>query len=143
MLVQKRNRYNAYMNAYMKERYRRRRKEALELLGGRCVVCGSRRGLEFDHRDPKSKGRTIAAIWSYAAKRFWAEIIKCQLLCPEHHQAKSLRERGLSRAKGVHGNYQNYQRYKCRCALCRAAWNERNKVYKQRYRTKRRVKETT
>jgi 5-methylcytosine-specific restriction endonuclease McrA len=44
--------YNAYMNKYMKERYERRRSEAVASLGGKCVVCGTTDRLELDHINP-------------------------------------------------------------------------------------------
>lgn len=48
------------MNEYMKKRWRRRRKEAIKKLGGRCIQCGSTRLLEFDHTDQKTKAFTIS-----------------------------------------------------------------------------------
>lgn len=131
-----RQEYNAFMNEYMKAVYRRRRRAALRKLGGRCTKCGGRKRLEFDHRDPGTKTRRVAKMWTYSEERFWAEVEKCQLLCQRCHQEKSLAERGLKRAKGVHGNYMNYQRYGCRCDLCRAAWRKQQNEW--RWRTGRR-----
>jgi hypothetical protein len=130
--------YNAYMNAYMTVRYRSRRREAKKKLGGKCSRCGSTRRLEFDHLDPKTKYKVVAKMWSYSEERFWDEVGKCQLLCRECHQEKSLAERGLHRAKGVHGNYMNYSRYGCRCDQCKSAWTEKNREYKRRYRERKR-----
>ena len=70
-----------YMKRYMRERYQRRKKEALKHLGGKCSVCGSRKKLEFDHKDRKTKFKRIARIWSYSEVQFWGEVAKCQLLC--------------------------------------------------------------
>lgn len=84
--------FNAYHLAYMKKRWVRRRKEAVERLGGHCVVCGETRGLQFDHKDPKTKKFSIAGATSFSEKRFWKEVLKCQLLCKQDHKEKSNRE---------------------------------------------------
>jgi len=130
-----REEYNEYMRVYMLARIRRRRQEARKFLGGRCAKCGATRRLEFDHRDRKSKAERIAKMWTWSEKRFWVEIAKCQLLCTAHHQEKSLVERGMKRAKGVHGTAGNY-RYGCRCVLCKEAKNKAQNEW--RWRTGRR-----
>ena len=77
------------MNEYMKRRWRIRRRNAVAFLGGHCKDCGSVRGLQFDHKDPKQKSFTIARGSSFSDARFWAEIKKCQLLCGKCHVNKS------------------------------------------------------
>ncbi len=77
------------MNEYMKERYRKRRNEAIERLGGCCVNCGSDKDLEFDHKDPETKSFTIAHASSFSEKRWNEELVKCQLLCKDCHREKS------------------------------------------------------
>jgi len=42
------------------ERYHERIGEALDILGGKCIKCGSLENLEFDHIDPSSKLFTIS-----------------------------------------------------------------------------------
>ena len=139
-----REEYNAFMKEYMKARYQRRKLAALEKLGSKCAVCGSRDRLEFDHLDRSTKYRTIAKMWSYSETKFWAEIEKCQLLCQKCHQEKSFAERGMKRAKGVHGNYTNYRLYGCRCELCRVASRKQQNEYRWRTgRRKRRVCSST
>lgn len=44
-----------YMNIYMKRRWEIRRARAIEYLGAKCIECGSKNNLEFDHKDPNSK----------------------------------------------------------------------------------------
>lgn len=83
---------NSYMNEYMKRRYKERRAKAIEILGGKCVKCGSTENLQFDHTDPKTKGIPISKMWSSSAKNFARELIKCQLLCDDCHKEKSRAE---------------------------------------------------
>lgn len=58
----KRDSYNEYMRQYMKRYRDQRRADAIELLGGRCVDCGSTEDLEFDHIDRSEKRFTIGDI---------------------------------------------------------------------------------
>jgi 5-methylcytosine-specific restriction endonuclease McrA len=105
----------------MLERYHRRRKMALDFLGGRCE-CGSTKNLEFDHKIRSEKLFSIARMWGVAEVVFWKEIKKCQLLCAECHEKKTLRDLGQISAKTSHGTLSSY-RY-CRCASCREANNQ-------------------
>lgn len=81
--------YNAYMAEYMLRRYHKRRAEALALLGGKCVVCGTTEDLNFDHIDRDTKSFSISRLWSISYNRFLAEVQKCQILCQAHHIEKS------------------------------------------------------
>ena len=132
MAEKNRDTYNAYMRVYMLARYRRRKKAARAFLGGKCVVCGTTRRLEFDHRDRTSKYKVIADMWSYSEKRFWEEVVKCQLLCNKHHRVKSLEERGFKAEKGVHGTAGNYYRYGCRCVRCWEANSKQQRVWREK-----------
>jgi hypothetical protein len=117
---------NEYMNRYMKERWERRRQEAISYLGGECSQCGNNRDLEFDHIDQTNKLFTIATGSSYSNERFWNEVDKCQLLCDECHTKKH------ATAKESHGTLSSY-RY-CRCVLCKKAHSDYCKLYNKRYR---------
>jgi hypothetical protein len=128
-----REEYNEHMRVYMRTRIRRRRMEAKKHLGGKCARCGSRKKLEFDHRDRKIKLHRIAKMWAWSERRFWAEVEKCQLLCFDCHNEKSLKERGFKKSKGVHGTAGNY-RYGCRCDLCRKAKSKQQREYLERKR---------
>lgn len=86
--------YNEYLRLYMIERYKRRRAEAIAKLGGKCAECDSTEELQFDHKDRDTKFKTIARMWSYSEERFWKEIVKCQLLCGEHHHQKTCEDMG-------------------------------------------------
>jgi hypothetical protein len=77
------------MRAYMQERRTRIRAEMVARLGGVCVQCGSVEVLEFDHKDPKTKLFAIANGLDRPRVELLAEVDKCQLLCPLHHQEKT------------------------------------------------------
>ncbi|WNN95067.1 HNH endonuclease [Microbacterium phage Magritte] len=84
--------YNAYMAEYMLRRYHRRRAEAIEQLGGRCVDCGTTDSLEFDHDDRDSKTWNMAKILTSGSKQMvQEELAKCVLRCNPCHIAKSQR----------------------------------------------------
>jgi hypothetical protein len=119
-----RERYNAYMAAYMKSWYNRRHAEAVEALGGRCSYPGCEEidNIQFDHIDPKTKTMVISKMWTASEERFQAELRKCQLLCSPHHLEKTLEEKGQRSARGTHGTMSAY-RY-CgppKCEVCKAA----------------------
>lgn len=82
----------AYMREYMQRRWKARRAAAIAFLGKRCRKCGVSYPLEFDHIDPKTKKHVISKFTSLNEVAFWEEIRKCQLLCTDCHQKKSLPE---------------------------------------------------
>lgn len=86
------DKYNTYMNSYMKARYEQRRKNAVAKLGGCCIECGSKENLEFDHKKRKTKTKTIARLSSYSKQKFEEELEKCQLLCFDCHLKKTQKE---------------------------------------------------
>lgn len=118
----------AYMRDYMLRRYHRRRKLAIEFLGGKCA-CGKTDGLQFDHKDRSEKSFDIAKLWGVSESRFWAEIRKCQLLCGGCHEKKTLIDLGQVSAKTTHGTLSSH-RY-CRCDLCREAKAEYMRNYQR------------
>lgn len=81
--------YNESMNNYMKTRWDKRRKEAVEHLGEKCVRCSAEDFLEFDHIDRHTKIMTVARASSRSAEFFWNEVNKCQLLCKPCHLEKT------------------------------------------------------
>lgn len=112
------------MKAYMKNRYRQKMDEFINLKGGKCVECGSINRLNFHHVDQSNKKFVISKKWS--AKDILDELDKCVLLCEKCHKRKHFN------AKGKHGTLSSY-RY-CKCNLCRAAVNKYNKEYKKNKR---------
>ncbi len=73
---------------------------ATYLDGKSCVVCASTINLEIDHIDPLSKHPALIktgyngaqSVWSWSQTRRDAELAKCQVLCKEHHKAKTISE---------------------------------------------------
>jgi 5-methylcytosine-specific restriction endonuclease McrA len=116
------------MRAYMIRRYHAKRAEALRILGGVCAVCGSQEGLEIDHKDPKDKTAEASNIMFLGRKRFLEELARCQLLCDQHHNQKTVAEKGHQRAVGTHGTLSAY-RY-CHCEDCRAAKSRHHAAWK-------------
>ena len=88
-----------------------------------CVQCGTTQSLEVDHIDPTQK--VAHRIWSWAIPRRNAELAKCQVLCTEHHKAKTRADRPMP----AHGTISRYGGiHKCRCNLCRRANADRKKL---------------
>lgn len=111
---------------YIKEKY-------IRLLGGKCVVCSSKKCLEFDHIDPAKKEYDVTRkICSYSYYRIKKELDKCQLLCEKHHNIKTLKEKGMLSAIGTHGTLSSYRW--CKCDKCRKAKAAYMKVYLKEYR---------
>lgn len=110
---------------YQREYVKRKRQKHIDRMGGKCVICGSNERLEVDHMDPAIK--LSHRIWSWSEARILAEVSKCQLLCREHHQAKSLDE--MNYPERQHGTNLMYMKAKCRCDLCKAAHAAVNRQY--------------
>jgi hypothetical protein len=88
----------------MKRRYHERRNLALKLLGGKCVVCGTRKNLEIDHIDPSTKTMIVARMTTVAYERFLDEVSRCQLLCKKHHIEKTSSEQSVPHGGGREGS---------------------------------------
>lgn len=122
----------ARMAEYMLNRYHKRREDALSALGARCSECSRENNLQIDHIDPKKKSFSIAKMWGVSEKRFWEEINKCQLLCEECHERKTLRDLGRGSAKNTHGTLSSY-RY-CgppKCEKCKRAKRDQARRLRQ------------
>jgi len=108
-------------NTYLRKQRIERRKFALELLGGKCVDCGSIEHLQYDHDDPKTKKFAISKIWSTTWEVFLEELKKCKLRCTTCHKKKSAKEaRQRLLGTGRHGTMWMYYKHKCRCEECGA-----------------------
>jgi 5-methylcytosine-specific restriction endonuclease McrA len=79
-----------YIARYNLARYNKRKAEAIEILGGVCVVCGSTDNLQFDHLNPSTKKFSLGKLWSSSQDVFLEELSKCQLLCFTCHIAKTI-----------------------------------------------------
>lgn len=110
---------NEYMRVYMAERYKRRRAEAIERLGGKCVDCGTTENLEFDHKDRSQKlydiGKRLAGV---AEAKLWAELGKCELRCDTHHNIRSRQQLSVEHGGGKSG------KKNCKCVPCKERRSE-------------------
>ena len=69
---------------------RRTRDKALELLGGRCVLCGFKKylsSLDIHHLDPSKKDPAFRWMRSWSWERLKRELVGCVLLCKNCHAA--------------------------------------------------------
>lgn len=126
-------------NEYQREWVRKNWLAAIELLGGKCVQCGTTESLEIDHIDPATK--VSHRIWSWSKERRLAELKKCQILCSGCHKRKTLEYAGIAPSKilAVH-------KAGCGCGGCQnARYLEvammMEKRTRSQYRTIRRARE--
>lgn len=118
-----------YYSEYFRKRYEERMPKAKEMLGGKCILCGTIENLAFHHPPHVEKKFNISEGVSYSEKVFYKEVMKCQLLCSSCHSQYS----GSTRKQNiVHGTLTAYTYYQCRCDLCRENMN----VYKRNKRKK-------
>ena len=69
-----------------REGYHKRRKLLIEMMGGKCVDCGTTKNLQFDHIDPSKKSHSISCVLS---ERTLKELEKCELRCGDCHLEKT------------------------------------------------------
>ena len=120
-----------YNLQYRRNKRKERRSIALEMLGGKCVNCGTTDQLEFDHIDRETKQYNISAIYHYTLEVFINEVNKCQLLCKGCHIEKNIREQ-IGRkpiTENQHGTHNSYQVDGCRCHICTKFNSEYRKQY--------------
>lgn len=126
--------YKAYQRRYQRKyqpaRYKRERQELIDLLGGKCVRCGSLERLEFDHVDASTKSFDISVSLHIDRQALLAELKLCQLLCNPCHRKKSA-ENGDVVTVTAHGT-RGMWRKGCRCRPCVAANYAANKKYRLR-----------
>lgn len=77
------------LNKFQKDRWKSRKLKAIEIMGGKCQLCGYNKNLaalEFHHIDPKEK----EFVWNKLNKRSWNRVLeelkKCLLLCANCHR---------------------------------------------------------
>lgn len=116
-----------YLRNYQRTWLKNRRLQFFK--GKSCLWCKSTISLELDHINPKEK--KSHSIWSWKESRRLEEIAKCQILCKSCHKIKSVKD-GVPLAK--HGNYNSYQRRKCRCSLCKAANAKKQRTVRENKR---------
>lgn len=107
--------------------YQKCRAKYIEMLGGKCVSCGTNEGLTFDHIDPKTKLFNVSHRLRWKEEKIIGEIRKCQLLCRSCHEEKNRKDNGEAK----HGSLTMYSHHECRCEPCRASWNDWHRGYKK------------
>ena len=120
--------------AYHRNYYRRNLDNYIQLLGGKCVDCGEKKDLEFDHIDRATKVFSISNFNKYSKSKILEELKKCVLRCRGCHDKKSLAVGDLP-PRTKHGDYGYYRHHKCRCEKCRLA----NREYSRKYREMRQL----
>lgn len=75
---------------YLKERKQNNKKYLIDMLGGKCVGCGTSKNLQFDHIDRTKKSFCIGKSLASKLEKLIEEANKCQLLCEKCHQYKTL-----------------------------------------------------
>lgn len=142
MPITDKEKYNKYQSKYQNARYKTRRSEFIQYLGGVCKGCGTTENLEFDHIDSKTKSFDVAKVMvrmNYDLLR--AEIDKCQLLCTKCHLKKSREAGDLKDVE--HGGGLSGKR-NCKCDPCKtkkAAYMKSNKPkYNEARKAKRKAK---
>ena len=75
-----------HLNKLAKENRLKRKAIMIEMLGGKCVDCGTTENLQFDHTDPSKKSFNIACVLS---ERMLTELEKCELRCGNCHLEKT------------------------------------------------------
>lgn len=116
-----------YMREYMRNRRKERRKKFIALLGGKCISCGKKENLQFDHVNPKFKKFDLNDIKDSKETKILKELKKCVLLCPECHLKKTKENKehvNKNKKPARHGTIWMYKRYKCRCTKCKDAMSK-------------------
>lgn len=96
----------------------------IKLLGGKCGKCDSIDQLEFHHLVPEEKSFDISSQYGKPWNELLEELAKCELRCHACHKAEH---------EAVHG-ITMYYHHKCRCDICRDAWNTNSREYKRKRR---------
>lgn len=107
-------------------RYHRRIGKLSELLGGECTKCGAQDGLHFHHMVRADKSFDLTTEFDRPWSQLLEELKKCELRCEPCHKM----EHGAQHGIGM------YVHHKCRCDICRTAWNAKCREYKKTYRAK-------
>ena len=111
---------------YFNNRRKERRKMFMDLLGGKCENCGSKKDLHFDHKRPSNKEFRIAKFIDAPDDVLKAEVKKCRLLCSKCHKQKTLDKEEFGETS-KHGTIWRYKSYNCRCKKCTQAMSDYNR----------------
>jgi hypothetical protein len=105
----------------------KKRQQLINMLGGKCVRCGSIDKLELDHIDPHLKvfEARLVICSSWTRLEIQEEIKKLQILCNPCHTVKTVSEK----ESFTHGSTYTWMKKKCKCTVCNEA---RRKWYDER-----------
>ena len=78
------------INAKRRDRKEKHKQHLIDMLGGKCCGCGATENLQFDHLDRTTKSFNIGANLAAKIEKLEEEARKCQLLCKDCHQLKTL-----------------------------------------------------
>lgn len=106
---------------YDRDRKRARRLKYINLLGGKCVSCGSDKDLHFDHINPGEKSFYFSGNMTKPESELIKEVNKCQLLCGKCHREKTHDNWEYAQPQSSHGSLRRYRAYGCRCDECKQA----------------------
>ena len=89
--------YNKNMAEYMRTRYAKNAEIVRNFkLEKGCLDCGynsHHAGLEFDHREGRDGGRTVAGMMGKSIKKIFEEIDKCDVVCSTCHSIRTWNRR--------------------------------------------------
>lgn len=114
---------------YFRDYYNKRKAYYLNILGGKCIKCGSTEDLQFDHIQPRERDRKncITSLLKSSNEKILKELEKCQVLCKGCHLIKSTQEGSFinpwNKGKWSHGTSAAYMEQKCRCLECKKAYS--------------------
>ena len=77
------------INKKRRERKNKHRQYLVDMLGGKCVGCGTTEKLQFDHIDRHKKAFCISKHLASKIDKLIEEAEKCQLLCDDCHKIKT------------------------------------------------------
>ena len=97
-----------HLNKLAKENRLKRKAIMIEMLGGKCVDCGTTENLQFDHMDPSKKSFNISCVLS---ERMLTELEKCELRCGDCHLEKTKNDflNGVYDGKSFNLDYIGYR----------------------------------
>jgi len=92
----------------MYERGKQRKKNLVDMLGGKCKMCNYDKclnALDFHHRDPDTKtfGLTLNVLWSKPWDLLVNESMKCDVLCANCHREIHTKEKRDEAYRDIHG----------------------------------------
>jgi 5-methylcytosine-specific restriction endonuclease McrA len=67
----------------------KKKQQAIDYLGGKCVGCGTTHNLQFDHIDRSLKEFNITKRIDLGFEKIKPELDKCRLLCKSCHNIKT------------------------------------------------------